>query len=132
MGATAAIRHKRWRDPRFYPRPVMGATPDEGAVPGGQVVSIHAPVMGATRSIGGRAGHRRVSIHAPVMGATVLGLQGKLAGYGFYPRPRDGGDLVVHLVLGLDQVSIHAPVMGATRTGPLSAALSRAFLSTPP
>ena len=72
-----------------------------------------------------------VSIHAPVMGATLHGGDPAVHHRGFYPRPRDGGDLENGLHPVLIEVSIHAPVMGAT-VNPEHWMWWVPFLSTPP
>ena len=79
------------------------------------IVSIHAPVKGATQLRPHRRRDSRVSIHAPVKGATYAYRCDNDQGYGFNPRPREGGDMRDKPVFCyVSRVSIHAPVKGAT------------------
>ncbi len=55
-----------------------------------------------------------------------------VASDGFNPRPRMGGDLVVHLAKSKRPVSIHAPAWGATEIIKLHLYLAAMFQSTPP
>ena len=61
-------------------------------------VSIHAPAKEATRPQPKRTLGINVSIHAPAKEATFLGQTRFPNRYRFYPRPREGGDLDLHLL----------------------------------
>ena len=98
--------------------PAWGATPDQVRVAPDDVVSIHAPAWGATRPRSRPGVRRSVSIHAPAWGATprlrrkrrlrnvsihapAWGATSWLSALPaskrrFDPRPRVGGDPVIH------------------------------------
>ena len=77
-------------------------------------ISIHVPARGTTPAVRHLSEAGAISIHVPARGTTFSVLYDALRSGYFNPRPREGDDMVQHIMLTADFISIHVPARGTT------------------